>query len=92
MNSVIVCCSCSGIKERSISAFSILYPDDEVPDMHVSSNAIKKLAASFPQDSNMAKHLDAISKKSGQYSYYIEYNEDMDITKMVNLLNGKDVY
>lgn len=89
---VIVECSCSGVKERSASAFNVLYPDAELPQQVVGKDNIREFYTGFPQDSNMYRHLDAIVKKNGRFSYYIEYDGELNITKMVDLLTGKDVY
>lgn len=84
----IVTCSCSGIKEKAMSAFSFLFPDEELPEMFVGKDNIRKLRDSIP-DTNFARYLDAIAKKNGQYSYYFEVSDSGDILDNINLMTGK---
>lgn len=87
---VILVCSCGGMRDKAKTAFSILYPKDELPEMYVGRDAIKKFAGKH-QGTNIASYAEATSKQNGQYSYYIEYDEKGDVTKIINLTNGKSV-
>lgn len=92
MGDIIVCCTCSGVRERSKSAFKILYKDMEMPEMAVGKDSIRKKIEVFPKESNMAQHLQAITKKGGKFSYYIKYDDELNIVEMMDLLKGKKVY
>lgn len=87
---VILVCSCSGMKEKAKTAFSILYPNDEEPEMFVGKDAVKKFA-SYHQGTNVANYAEATSKQNGQYSYLIDYDENGDVTLIYNLKTGKKV-
>ena len=85
---VILVCSCSGMKEKAKTAFKILHPQDEEPEMFVGKDAIKKFA-SYHQGTNVANYADATSKQNGQFSYLIDYDEKGDVLSIYNLTTGK---
>lgn len=85
-------CTCSGVREKSVAAFKAMFPDEEMPEMKAGKEKIKEFANSFPSDSNASKHLSAIAKKSGRFSYYISISDNYDIEEMIDLRTGKRVY
>lgn len=87
---VMLVCSCSGMKEKAKTAFKILYPKAEEPEMFVGRDAIKKFASRH-KGTNVANYAEATSKQNGQFSYYIEYEDKGDVTLIINLTNGKRV-
>lgn len=87
---VMLVCSCSGMKEKAKTAFKILYPNDEEPEMYVGRDAIKRFASRHP-GTNIANYAEATSKQNGRFSYYIEYDEKGDVNKIINLTTGKNV-
>lgn len=87
---VILVCTCSGMKEKAKTAFSILYPNDEFPEMFVGKDAIKKFAAAR-SGTNIANYAEATAKQNGQFSYLIDYDEKGDVTSIYNLKTGKKV-
>lgn len=88
---VVVRCGCGGVQtyvKSAIAAFSLPEPDEE----HVGKEKIKKLAERF-SGTTFAEHLEAISKKSGRYAFYISTTEDnSSIVAMYNLISAKKVY
>ena len=92
MGEVISCCSCSGVQEKSKAAYKVLFKDNEVPEMIVGTDKVRAFANGFPSESNLNKHLNAITKKNGRYSYLVQYDDALDITYMYDLLTGKKVY
>lgn len=87
---VILVCSCSGMKEKAVQAYKILFPKEEEPTLFVGKDAIKKFASYHP-GTNVANYAQAISKKNSRYSYYVEFDEKGDVTDNWNLLTGKRV-
>ena len=87
---VIAVCTCSGMKEKAESAFRILFPKDTLPTIVRGKDAIKKFA-SYHKGQNIGNYLEAISKKSGKFSYYIEYDDRGDVIDNINLMTGKKV-
>lgn len=83
----IVTCTCSGVREKAMTAFSLLYPDEELPEMFIGKDRIRKLIEVNP-GTNFCEYLKAIVKKNGQYAYMFEV-ENGDIINNINLLNGK---
>lgn len=86
---VVVRCSCGGVQTyvaSSIKALGLAEPDD----VYVGKEKIRKLASQYP-DTNLSRHLDAISKKSGRYAFYITIGNG-DIAALYNLITGKKAY
>lgn len=86
----IVVCKCSGVKEKAETAFKIAYPATELPPLYKGKDAIISLADKHA-NTNLGNHLKAIARKNGQYAYYIESDEDDNISKLYDLLKGKEV-
>lgn len=87
---VIAVCTCSGMKEKAETAFKILFPNKEVPQIYRGRDAISKFVAAH-QGTNVGNYLAAISKKSGKFSYYVEYDDKGDVMENINLMTGKQV-
>lgn len=78
----ILTCSCHNMDKRAKEAFSLLFPDQILPDIVRGRDRIYKLALETKNE-----HLKAISKLGGKYAYYVELADDV-IIKEINLLNG----
>lgn len=83
MKSYILTCSCHNMGKRASEAFSLLFPNQVLPDIVKGKDRLYKLGKELGND-----HLLAISKLSGKFAYYVEI-EDNKIIKEVNLLNGR---
>lgn len=87
----IIRCACGGIKTYIEKSMELLYPGKELPKEYLGRTAMKELMNEYP-DTNLSRHLEAMSKKSGRYAYYIEYDDKGDIVDMANLVTGKKTY
>ena len=85
MNSVILCCSCFGMKKKASEAFSLLFPNEILPTIILGRDNIYKFANATGID-----HIQAIAGLSGKYAYYIEM-DGRNILKEYNLLTGKRI-
>lgn len=79
----ILCCSCHNMDKRASEAFSLLFPDQVLPEIVKGRDRLYKFAKSLNND-----HLIAISKLSGRFAYYVELDEDNKVTKEINLVTG----
>lgn len=80
---LILCCSCFNQEKKAREAFSLLFPDSQMPEVVKGRDRLYKLAKSLNND-----HLLAISKLSGRFSYYVELDKDNNITKEYDLMKG----
>lgn len=85
MKQYILTCSCHNMGKRAAEAFSLLYPNQVLPDIVRGRDRIYKLGKELGND-----HILAISKLSGKFAYYVEI-EDNKIIKEINLLNGRRI-
>jgi hypothetical protein len=69
--------------KRASEAFSLLFPDQVLPEIVKGRDRLYKFAKSLNND-----HLIAISKLSGRFAYYVELDEDNKVTKEINLVTG----
>ena len=83
MKSYILTCSCHNMSKRASEAFSLLFPDQVLPEVVKGRDRLYKFAKSLSND-----HLIAISKLSGRFAYYVELDEDNKVTKEINLVTG----
>lgn len=81
--SVILVCSCFNMSKKASEAFSLLFPDQLLPQIVKGRDRIYKLGKEMQND-----HILAISKLSGKFAYYISM-EDNTIAEEYNLLTGK---
>lgn len=79
----ILTCSCHNMGKRASEAFSLLFPNQVLPDIVKGKDRLYKLGKELGND-----HILAISKLSGKFAYYVEIEDDK-IIKEVNLLNGR---
>lgn len=83
MKTYILTCSCHNMSKRASEAFCLLYPTEVLPDIVKGRDRIYKLAKSLGND-----HILAISKLGGKYAFYLELDENNNITKEYNLVTG----
>ena len=86
---VILVCSCAGMKDKAIQAFKIMYPKDELPQIFVGKDAVKRFAEKT--GGNVSNYASATAKQNGRYSYLIDYDDKGDVLSIYNLSNGKQV-
>lgn len=76
-------CTCFNQEKKAIQAFSVLFPNEVCPDIIKGRDRIFKFAQSIGN-----KHIEAISKLSGRFSYYVEI-EGKNIVMEYDLVHGK---
>lgn len=82
---LILICSCFNMTKKASEAFSLLFPDQVLPQTIKGRDRIYKLGKELQND-----HILAISKLSGKFAFYVELDGDT-ITKEYNLLTGRRV-
>lgn len=87
MTEYILACTCSGVPEKAVTSFKIMFPGLEVPEVTKGKTNILTLSSRNP-DTNLGKYLHAIAKQNGQYAYYIKADDDGNIVENYNLLTG----
>lgn len=85
MSKVILCCSCFRMDKKATEAYALLFPNEEQPTLIKGRDRIYKYAKKINND-----HMVAISKLSGKYAYFIEFDGN-NITKEYNLLTGQRI-
>lgn len=80
---IILTCTCFNMKKKASEAFSLLFPNEVLPDVVKGRDRIYKLSQQLNNE-----HIKAISKLSGKFAYYVEL-DDNKITKEYDLLTGK---
>lgn len=67
----ILVCSCFGQEKKAIAAFAVNFPDRVSPDVIKGKDKIFKFAQEIDN-----KHIEAISKLSGRFAYYVELEDN----------------
>lgn len=83
MRRYILTCSCHNMDKRATEAFSVLFPNEQMPPITKGRDRIYKLAKELGND-----HILAVSKLSGKFAYYVELDNNTVITKEYNLITG----
>ena len=81
----ILTCSCFKMDKKASEAFTVLFPNEVLPDIVKGRDRISKFAKEVNND-----HIKAISKLSGRFAYYIEI-EDGKILKEYDLVRGNRI-
>ena len=81
----ILTCSCFNMGKKASEAFTVLFPNDVLPDVIKGRDRISKFAKEVNND-----HIAAISKLTGRFAYYIEI-EDGKILKEYDLVRGNRI-
>lgn len=84
MREFILTCSCFNMSKKAAEAFSILFPNEILPDIVKGRDRVYKLAQELDNE-----HIRAISKLSGKYAYYLKLNKDGTIKEEWNLTTGR---
>lgn len=79
----ILVCSCFGQEKKAIASFAIAFPDRVVPEIIKGKDKIFKYAQSVKN-----KHIEAISKLSGRFAYYVELDGN-NIVMEYDLVNNR---
>lgn len=83
MKRLVLTCSCHNMAKKATEAFSVLFPNEQMPPITKGRDRIYKLAKELGND-----HVLAISKLSGKFAYYVELGNNNVITKEYNLITG----
>lgn len=81
----ILTCTCFNMKKKASEAFSLLFPNEVLPNIVKGRDRIYKLSQQLNNE-----HIKAISKLSGKFAYYVELDGNK-ITKEYDLLTGKRI-
>ena len=81
----ILICSCFNMTNKASEAFVTLFPNEVLPDIIKGKDKIYKFSQTINND-----HIQAISKLSGKFAFYVEV-EDGKVVKEYNLLTGKRI-
>ena len=89
MSKYILVCKCPGMDKKAIAAYSILFPNQDIPDIVIGKNKILKLWEQT-QGTNFGEYIKALSKNRDEFARYFDVDEKGDVVRSVNLLTGKD--
>lgn len=78
----ILTCSCFNMGKKASEAFSILFPNEMLPEIIKGKDRIYKFAKDINND-----HITAISKLTGRFAYYVELEDNKIITEY-DLMKG----
>ena len=78
----ILCCSCFRMDKKAAEAFTVLFPNEVLPDIIKGKDRIYKFAKSINND-----HITAISKLTGKFAYYVDLDGDK-IIEEYDLVKG----
>ena len=81
----ILCCSCFNMAKKASEAFSVLFPNEVLPEVVKGRDRIYKFGFDLKND-----HIIAISKLSGKFAYYLELDNG-NILEEYNLLTGRRI-
>lgn len=81
MRPLILCCSCHNMWKTAAEAYCHLFPTSVLPEVVRGRDRIYKLALETGNP-----HIKAISKLGGKYAFYLELDENNNITKEYNLI------
>lgn len=80
---VILICTCFNMGKRASAAYSTLFPKEVLPEIIKGRDRIYKFAKKIGND-----HIEAISKLSGRFAYFVEIDDDNKIIKEYDLMKG----
>ena len=91
MNNKIICvCKCDGEEEKAATAFSLLFPGEEIPPILVGRKNTLFIIDAFP-GSEIADFARAISDYKDKFEFYIEYDDEGNILEKINLITGRQI-
>lgn len=83
---LILVCTCHNQEKRALDSFSVLFPGEPVPKILKGKDTIFKFSQEIKN-----KHIEAIGKLSGRFSYYIELDDEGRILQEYDLVHGKRI-
>lgn len=86
MKRLVLTCSCFNMAKKATEAFSVLFPNEEMPPIIKGRDRLYKLAKELSND-----HLVAISKLSGRFAYYVELDDNNAIVEEWDLVKGRRI-
>ena len=81
----ILTCSCFNMNKKAGEAFSLLFPQEILPEIVKGRDRIYKLSQQLNNE-----HIKAISKLSGKFAYYVVLDGDK-IIEEYDLLTGRRI-
>ena len=84
MKQVILACSCHNQDKKAKEAFSLLFPNEPIPEIIRGRDRVYKFGREIGND-----HIIAISKLSGKYAYYMELDGDKIISEYDLVRGGR---
>lgn len=78
-------CSCSGQREKAETAYKLLYPEKELPEVIKGNTNVADLASRLHNE-----HIKAISKIK-VFSYYVKLSENGEIIEEYDLTTGRKI-
>lgn len=85
MKSFILVCSCFNMSKKASEAFSLLHPQEVLPEIIKGKDRIYKIGKSIGND-----HMISISKLSGRFAYYLQIDGNKIILEE-DLLTGRRI-
>lgn len=85
----IVCCKCQGVPKHAEAMYKVI--KKEVAPIAWYGHRLPVLLETLPQGTPIYEHVLACSKSTRKFAYLFEWDMDGKITKMYNLLNGKEI-
>ena len=81
----ILCCTCFKMDKKASESFTLLFPDEVLPEIIKGRDRIYKFAKNINND-----HVLAISKLSGKFAYYVDIDGDK-IVEEWDLMKGRRI-
>ena len=85
MKRYILCCSCFNMAKKASEAFSIMFPNEILPEIVKGRDRVYKLSQQIDNE-----HIKAISRLSGKYAYFLRMEDDK-IIEEYDLLHRKRI-
>ena len=89
MSSLIATCRCKSMPDKAKTAYTLLFPNTPLPPLLIGRALITHKANEF--SGQLRDRLKALAKTNRKFAYYIEYENDDTITKLINLETGAKV-
>lgn len=87
----VITCKCGGIDDKAKAGFSMLFPNEKMPQVIRHQN-IHKFLSSLPKDWTFCMYVaDNLIRNQEKFAYYFEVSDNGKIERMYNLITGKKV-
>lgn len=90
MANFIVCCDCPQMTQYCLDSYRIMAQSRTYPDIYLHSKTYA-LLHKLTIDTNVYEFVKNLLPGKKKYAYYIEYDDNGDVTKQWNLLTGKRI-